>query len=74
MTAAEAFQDLTPTEWAGWVRTAAVPCCAGWPHVDHPAEQPLVAAGWVPIAAGWHVRLWVHPDRPQVALPGRNRP
>jgi hypothetical protein len=73
MSAAEALEHLTPDEWAGWVRGIAR-CCPDWPHTDHPDERRAVAAGWVPVSAGWHVALWVHPDRPHVAIPGRHRP
>ena len=71
MSAAEALEDLTPVEWAAWVRAQAAPCCPDWPHITGPHTAAMLADGWVPIPAGWHVPLWVHPDHPHRAIPGR---
>jgi hypothetical protein len=73
MTAAEAFDDLGAHEWAAWVRAQARPCCPDWPHTSDPAELDAITRGWVPVSAGWHVALWVHPDHPGIARPGRHR-
>lgn len=72
MTTAIALEELTPAEWAAWVRSIAR-CCTDWPHVDHPDELRAVDEGWVPYSAGWHVALWVHPDHPHIARAGKCR-